>query len=507
MESMGLKLPGAVFFVSNVYSLFTGLIFTVIVTRSLTVSEFGFWSMLSQYFAYTVIPLSSIASFWIVRYVARGFKQAPKTGILFGVILFFIGMPTYLLVAFLANLSFSHPLFILLLATPQVVTFIFLGALNGLATGSSPIHIGFSNIVFETSKIIVAYLLVRVFKIGLIGAIISVLLAQIIQIIYLVYVLRRIVIESMTDLNLVKKWFKLSWLPLYELFSGIIGGLDVLIGRIVSSGDALIGVRSVAGVAGSFPRYASSLSLSLYPRSLRDLNERDRERDVEEMLKFMGLIAIPIAFGNIFLMDLILAVFGRNYLEAYLAGVVIVIASLVGLVNSITEPIIKGLEEIDLKEEVIFRDYLKSRIFKLLTINHLTAVIYVLAVFFTLKTYFSGDIYQAAFYWSLASFSSLPFTIYKIKMMEKAGVKFNFPVKNISKYVFCSTLMVLLISVLRTNLFNYGVGKVVDLFLTILSLTIIGGCFYFVIVFLIDDYARKILSQSLMLLRQLMKPI
>ncbi|MEM3951976.1 MAG: hypothetical protein QXP74_01005, partial [Nitrososphaerota archaeon] len=96
MSSLKLKLPGAVYFISNIYSLFTGLAFTVIVTRSLTVSEFGFWTMISQYLAYTAIPLLSIASFWIVRYVARGLKQAIKSGLLFGLVFSLVSLLMYL---------------------------------------------------------------------------------------------------------------------------------------------------------------------------------------------------------------------------------------------------------------------------------------------------------------------------------------------------------------------------------------------------------------------------
>ncbi|MEM3907329.1 MAG: hypothetical protein QXZ17_10795, partial [Nitrososphaerota archaeon] len=170
MSSLKLKLPGAVYFISNVYSLFTGLAFTVIVTRSLAVSDFGFWTMISQYLAYTAIPISSIASFWIVRYVSRGFEQAVKSGLVFGLILSSIGLSLYLLVAFLANISFSQPIAMMILAAPQAVTYIILGALSSAITGISPIHIGISSAIFETSKVILAYHFVRILKLGLTGA-------------------------------------------------------------------------------------------------------------------------------------------------------------------------------------------------------------------------------------------------------------------------------------------------------------------------------------------------
>jgi len=497
-----LKLPGAVYFISNIYSLFTGLAFTVIVTRSLTVSEFGFWTMISQYLAYTAIPLSSIASFWIVRYVARGFKQAIKSGLLFGLVFSLISLLLYLLVAFLANTYFSQPIIILVLAAPQAVTYVILGVLSSAITGFSPIHIGISSAVFETSKIILAYHFVRMLNLGLVGAIISVMMAQVIQLVYLFFILRESIKWSVVDRSLIKKWFKLSWLPVYELFSGVVGGLDVLVARTLFSADALIGIKNVAGVAGSFPRYASSLSLSLYPRSLRTLKNEEWQRDIEESLRFMSFIAIPISFGNIALMDLILAIFGREYVGAYLAGIVMTMVFLIGLLNSVIDPVIRGGETIDLKDETSLRDYLKSRLFKLITVNHLSAIVYTIcvAIFLTLST---GDIYEATLYWSLASFTGIPFMVYKIRMLRDMNVRLRPPLRNILNYTVSSLSMFLLIYALRFTFFDNLAKNFVGLLMEITILTVVGSCLYFLLVFLIDGYARKILAQSMTIFKSM----
>lgn len=367
MSSLKLKLPGAIHFASNIYSLFTGLAFTVIVTRTLTISDFGLWTMISQYIAYTAGPLANIASFWIIRYVARGFKGAVKSGFIFGAFLSSIGLSLYLLLAILASNSFSQPLAILLLAAPQAITYIMLGTLSSAVIGTSPTHIGISNIVFETSKVVMAYSFVRILKMGLAGAIISVILAQTIQAMYLVMVLRGFITQEIMSYDVIKKWFKFSWLPLYGLFSGLISGFDVLMARIISSTDTLIGVRKVASIAGSFPNYVSSLSLSLYPRSLGAASNRRWEEDVEELLKFMSFMAIPIALGNIVLMDLLLEIFGSEYVNAYLAGIVVVIASLIALINYVVDPVLMGSETIDLKNDVSFREYARSMISKVMT--------------------------------------------------------------------------------------------------------------------------------------------
>ena len=500
MSSLKLKLPGAIYFISNVYSLFTGLAFTVIVTRSLAVSDFGFWTMISQYLAYTAIPISSIASFWIVRYVSRGFEQAVKSGLVFGLILSSIGLSLYLLVAFLANISFSQPIAMMILAAPQAVTYIILGALSSAIIGISPIHIGISSAIFETSKVILAHHFVRILKLGLTGAIISVMAAQVVQLAYMLIVLYGNIKRGTLDHSLIRKWFKLSWLPVYELFSGVVGGFDALIARVLFSTDALVGIKNVAGIAGSFPRYASSLSLSLYPRSLRTLKNEEWQRDVEESLKFMSFIAIPISFGNIALMDLILAIFGKDYSGAYLAGIVMTVVFLIGLLNSIIEPVIRGSETIDLRGEAFFKEYLKSRLFKLITVNHLSAIAYIVCVAMLL-TLSIGDIYKAALYWSIASFAGIPFMIYKIKMLESINVRLRIPLRNILNYVISSLLMSLLIYALRSAFFDNIAKSVVELVVEITMLTVIGGCFYFLIVFLIDDYARKVFTQAVALFK------
>jgi len=191
----------------------------------------------------------------------------------------------------------------------------------------------------------------------------------------------------------------------------------------------------------------------LYPRSLRTLKNEEWQRDIEESLRFMSFIAIPISFGNIALMDLILAIFGRAYVGAYLAGIVMTIVFLIGLLNSVIDPVIRGGETIDLKDETSLRDYLKSRLFKLITVYHLSAIVYTIcvAIFLMLST---GDIYEATLYWSLASFIGIPFMVYKIRTLRDMNVRPRPPLRNILNYTVSSLLMFLLIYALRFTFFD-----------------------------------------------------
>jgi predicted membrane protein len=256
--------------------------------------------------------------------------------------------------------------------------------------------------------------------------------------------------------------------------------------------DALIGVRSVACIAGSFPHYTSSLTLSLYPRTLGTADNHSWSRDVEEMLKFLSLIAIPITLGNIALMDMILGIFGRNYTPVLAAAITITIARLINLVNYVTDPVIRGSERIDIQECANTKDYLKSTIFKLLTTNNLSAIAYVIAVAIALMLWSNGNIYTAALYWNLASFTCIPFIAYKVKMMHDIGVKTKFPTLNIIKYLAASTLMFLLILVLKDHLKQYFPGTAIGLIFQTVTLTVLGALFYAALVLIMDEYARKI---------------
>jgi hypothetical protein len=196
-------------------------------------------------------------------------------------------------------------------------------------------------------------------------------------------------------------------------------------------------------------------------------------------------------------MDIILGVFGKNYTLALAAAIVIAITQLIGLIGSITDPVLRGSERIDIQDYANSRDYLGSIIFKLVTVNNLSAIAYVLAVATALTLWNDGNIYTAALYWNLASLTSIPFLAYKVKMMHDIGVKMRFPTGNIIKYLASSTLMLMLVLALKNVLKPYFPGNVFGLISQVLLLTILGALFYAALVLLTDDYARKIYRETI----------
>ena len=58
-------------FSAGIASVFTGLIFTLMITRSLSPTEFGTWGLITSVIAYLLIS-ESLISYWNVRQIARG---------------------------------------------------------------------------------------------------------------------------------------------------------------------------------------------------------------------------------------------------------------------------------------------------------------------------------------------------------------------------------------------------------------------------------------------------
>ena len=80
-KKVRLRYSGFVLFVFRLLSVATGLIFTIMVTRSTSAGEFGIWSNLSDVLSYFTL-MASIIPFWTTRFVAREHAGSAKTGLI-----------------------------------------------------------------------------------------------------------------------------------------------------------------------------------------------------------------------------------------------------------------------------------------------------------------------------------------------------------------------------------------------------------------------------------------
>jgi O-antigen/teichoic acid export membrane protein len=76
-----LRYSGFVVFTTQFLGIITGLIFTLLLTRSMTVSQFGIWTNIFDYIPYFII-LSGVLPFWAARFTARSKEGTAKTAVL-----------------------------------------------------------------------------------------------------------------------------------------------------------------------------------------------------------------------------------------------------------------------------------------------------------------------------------------------------------------------------------------------------------------------------------------
>ena len=81
MSNIRVTYAGLFSFLFGIISILTGLVFTVIVTRSLSPVEFGSWGVIGTLVSYTLI-MGSVVNYWSTREISRG-EESGKTAILF----------------------------------------------------------------------------------------------------------------------------------------------------------------------------------------------------------------------------------------------------------------------------------------------------------------------------------------------------------------------------------------------------------------------------------------
>ncbi|MEM4249716.1 MAG: hypothetical protein QW395_05465, partial [Candidatus Nitrosotenuis sp.] len=114
MSNIRLTYSGLISLLLTIVSLFTGLIFTLIVTRRLDQAHFAMWSLIGSIIAYAMI-FSPISNYWLTRHVARGEKES-VTGIISAVIFSIAAIGVYLIATLILSNSSDADYRILLFA-------------------------------------------------------------------------------------------------------------------------------------------------------------------------------------------------------------------------------------------------------------------------------------------------------------------------------------------------------------------------------------------------------
>ena len=493
-----LRYTGIVLFLSRLFSLLTGALFVLLITRKLSIEDFGLWSMIGRYSGYMVV-LSSVYNYWLPRTIARG-ANTSKTGLVFSLTSGTAATLFYVVIALWLSTSFNQPLLILLIVAPQIILSYIQSMMESVSSGYAPQLIGYAQITFELVKVGLAFCLVLFFHVELTGAILAVVGAQLVQVLLLTALNFKVINSSKLNLDIAKSWLRHSWLPLFSAIAGIVGGLDIILVRLVSGSEQPIAYYGIALTISSVVNNANVLASGLYPRLLA----KTHLSEVEVAMKLMYMFAIPTFIFIFFYTESISAVFGLKYLVTTNAIRVATLSSLIFIFSLLLDTVILGIERRDV-EGLTFKGIRSSMLFKLPLLNYIMSFTYLIILHILLIG--AQGYVDVSFRWIVSSAISTSLAI----VVKLVALRRDFRVK-ISTYTLISLLRYIAASLIAVG-FAFSIWKVLpierimDLFLGLASPAMFTATAYFMLLAVIDRDFRFLLKAAVNEARLVLKSL
>ena len=133
---------GIIVFASRIVSVFTGLLFLVMITRWLTPSQFGLWEFITDVVAFSAYP-TGVITYWATREVARG-RPVARTALLTSQLTSLAGVGAYLVLAALSYGAVGSGFGPFLLAVALVPLAYWTQSAASLVSGYDPAISGYS---------------------------------------------------------------------------------------------------------------------------------------------------------------------------------------------------------------------------------------------------------------------------------------------------------------------------------------------------------------------------
>lgn len=477
-------------------TVFTGIAFTIIVTRRLTPEEFGTWSLIGSLIV-LVMVLDPISTYWATRQVARK-EEVAVTALGSSIIFSIVGVGLYLVIIyFMANATDAD--YNVLLFSSLMIPLLYINkAMRSILVGYKPQGSSYGLLIFEVIKIPLGLVLVYWLDMGIIGAIITTVLAQSASIIFYLFYMREKLREKFY-INELKKWLKRFWIPLIQGNTDRLIHLDVTIYSVIVgsvTGLAFLGASKAIVNAISMTVYLSS---GLYPKLIA-LQKSDY---IVMVFKRTLLFTIPIVGLTIIFAKPGLWIINPLYLE----GVILVYAwafiQFAYVIETILTSSLLGLETVDTEENPKLKQFLKSKLFKVPAIDTTGRIIYLISLVTVLPFLFQSNVpdVEMIFWWGIIGIISNIVIISLYWRMIKKSISFDLPIKNISKYIVTT-----IISSIPTYLFieNYLVYKesIFDFIPEIIPYLIFYVSIYISIIYLWDRETRQFLKSIIDELRK-----
>ena len=268
MSNIRVTYSGLISLIGGITSIFTGVIFTLIITRSVTPEEYGTWGLIigSNHLCY----VDWSRSFLLVdkRYCKK--YSIWENSYMVNPMLLSVGaISIYIIISYLMGNYTNVEQNVLLFAAILIPVIFVNGILTAINLGWKPHAISYGTLAYGISSIPFALFSIYYLDFGVTGIIISVFLANMISIIILFFYAKEKIVNPFNK-TIIKKWLKLSWIPIYPGIAILVAGFDISIFTIITGSVIGLAFWTAAMVLPATISHTGLISRAVYAKLLEE---------------------------------------------------------------------------------------------------------------------------------------------------------------------------------------------------------------------------------------------
>jgi O-antigen/teichoic acid export membrane protein len=486
-EEIRTHYSGAILFATKLMSVATGIVFTLTVANSMSTADYGamgaFVGVIIPYFTILAGPIA----FWTMRFAARDKKGAIKTGIVGNIVVSAIATLVYFaaLPFVAASQGLEGYVLVYIVAGAQIVELYLISVLEASLQAKRPHFVGYGLLVSEVLKVLFVYLFVIRLQLALLGAILSLTVAYATKIAFYFEIVWKELKQKIV-LSYIKEWLKGSTFNLYSIAGDRLAAI-IFVMLVVFGGTIGYSYYYASLQIANIISYSTFLAFALTPKLLADPNIDEATGSLKNVLMFAvpmtaGVLAIPGSY-LVFLKE------SGEYTVASPVLAIMAIDGLISTISSIYTYVLWGVERVDEKAKVPFREVVKSRLFIAFSLPYVHSAITLPIAFYCL-TNLAGNNPVLVVMYVTAINAVARFAAFMILygVLQKA-VKVKIPWKSIGKYVAASLVMALVL------FFAHPVRRS-----STLLVTGVGALIYILLLMAIDKETRTLVRTVLQII-------
>jgi len=426
---------GLIAFGIGISTIITGLVFTLIITRELSAEDLGTWALIGGLIVY-VLVMEPVISYWTTRDIARG-ENVAKTSLFSSIFLSVFATLIYLVIVFFVSSGTEADSQMLYFAAILIPVNFINRTLSAINYGWKAHTASYGILGFEISKIPLGIIFVYFLEMGVYGAILAITLAYVGSSIILAYYARQ-KIHDVFNFVFLKKCFRLFWVSLYPQITNFILKLDVLVFTILTGSVIGLSYYIVSLAVSSLVTQSAGISRAVYPKLLSE----DKREILQENLVRVFYFAFPLTAISLTFMQPALFALNPIYEIATTVVLFMTLKMFTSNIFTVFYQALLGIEKVDVNKKSTFREYYKSKLILLPTVNIIRSIIYIIGlivILLTIRSEFS-DLDLVIFWVVMAFIVEIPFTVY-IYILVRKNFKLKFDKITILKYII-STIIV-----------------------------------------------------------------